>query len=107
MISDYFIDTIRVNSISYDINGVKTETLLDAQAARVEDVNTVVRNREGQEITSNALILTETQNTIKYEDEILILTKNGSVYPLATKKMAILKLSKEEGFTTSHYEIYL
>ena len=107
MISDYFIDTIRINQVTYDINGVKTETLLDAQAARVEDVNTMVRNREGQEVTSNALILTETQNPIKYEDQILIITKNGSAYPLAAKKNAILKLSKEEGFATSHYEVYL
>lgn len=107
MIDIYLTDTITIVTISSDEWGVITKTETTGIKARVEDVNILVKDKEGKEVFSNTYITIGKDAVLSYESKIKITTKNGIAYPLASKEMAILKLEKAGGFDVSHYEVWL
>jgi intein-encoded DNA endonuclease-like protein len=107
MIDIYLTDEITIVNKSSDKWGVITKTEIPNIPARVEDVNIMVKDKEGKEVFSNTYITVGLTQTISYESTIKITKKNDAAYPLATKEMSILKLEKAGGFSTSHYEVWL
>jgi len=107
LIDIYLTDTVIIVTTAADLNGAITKSDSPEIPARIEDVNILVKNRNGKEVMSNTFLILNTDAVITYESKIKLITKNGSAYPLAAKEMAIMKLIKSGGFDASHYEVWL
>lgn len=107
MITVFLIDEIDVINRSFDINGVKTDTVTTGIKARVEDYNKMIRDVNGQEVMGNMLVITKPNEDINYGNLIKIKKKNGIAYELANKEFAIKKIENASGFIASQKEIYL
>lgn len=92
MIGSYMTDTISIITVSYDINGVRTETTTTARA-RVEDYNGIVNNEQGNEVVGNMKIAMKNSETLTYNDYIKVLTKGGVAYQQPSKEWQIKKIS--------------
>lgn len=107
MISLYLKDTIRIVSIQKDEWGIEIKSESAEISARVEDVNKLIINDKGQEVQGNTLIIIDAQNTLKNEDRIKIIKRNGEAYKLKDKEFMIKRFGLKSGFKKSHYEVYL
>lgn len=107
MITPFLIDEIEIVSRSMDEDGVETNSSQTGISARVEDYNKMIRDKNGQEVVGEMLIITESDEDIEYEDQIKITKKNGITYDRPNKKWAIKKMENVAGFTASHKEIYI
>lgn len=107
MITPYLIDEIDILKKSFDINGVLSTSTQTGIKARVEDYNKMIRDKKGQELMGDMLVITKVGEDIKNEDFILIKKKDGNTYYLSNKQFAIKKMENVSGFFGSHKEIYL
>jgi hypothetical protein len=107
MIKSYFKDTIRIVSNAVNDWGVSVQNESIDIPARVEDSNKLVIDKNGKEVQANILIMIAESNAPKYEDMIKIRKIKGDDCPLKDKKFIIKSMSKEGGFKSSHWEIYL
>lgn len=107
MITPFLIDEIAVVKKDFDINGVPTLSTETEIKARVEDYNKMIRDKNGQEVMGDMLIITKPGEDILDEDFILIKKKNGIVYHLPNKEFAIKKMENVAGFFATQKEIYI
>ena len=89
MISTYLTDQIDIIQTSYDIHGGLTETTISDVAARVEDINSLVNDSEGKEVTANMLVIINNRE-LRPQWKIKIKIKNGRAYYQPNKKWEIL-----------------
>jgi hypothetical protein len=107
LITPFLIDEIIIKRRVFDENGIPTDSITTGVKARVEDYNRMIRDKDGQEVMGDMLIITNPDSDIINEDFILIKKKNGIVYHLSNKEFAIKKLENVAGFFASHKEIYV
>lgn len=107
MIEMYLTDRINIIVQTYDQDGVMTETTQSNVKARIEDTNELVKDINGKEVVSNALILVDPKATITYESRIQMVKRNGVDTQIKDKKFAIITLEKAHGFSNSHWEVRL
>lgn len=107
MINNYLMDEITVIRREFDVNGSPTDTETTGIKARVEDYNKMIRDKNGNEVFGNMVIITDDSEDILYEDLIKIDKKYGTTYDLNEKEFAILKMENTGGFISSHKEIYI
>lgn len=107
MISIYLIDEVDIITRVYDEWGAISSTSTQSGIkARVEDKNQLIKDRNGQEVTSNTFIILESDIDISYDSKIVIKKKGGETFSYDLE-MGILKIGKQEGFTVSHWEVWL
>lgn len=107
LVNTYLTDTIDIITISSDEWGVITKSTQSGIAARIEDRNELVKNKDGKEVMAKTFVILNKDATITYESKVKLITKNGVAHPLADKEMTVLNLIKAGGFTASHYEVWL
>lgn len=107
MITPYLIDEIEIVSREVDENGVPTDSSETGVIARVEDYNQMIRDKNGQEMVGDMLIITKPDEDIEYEDLIKIKKKNGVAYDRPNKTWSIKKMENVAGFFATQKEIYI
>lgn len=104
----YLTDKIDILTPAYDEWGVKTGTSTQPDVkARIEDTNQIVRDKNGQEVTAQALLLIDSSATVDYESKIKLKSRNGVDTQIPSKEFAIKKLARAHGFAASHWEVWL
>jgi len=103
----YLTDTIDIISTAVDEWNIETQSELNGRAARVEDYNKLIKDRNGKEVIANMHIIAHSSEVLKYESKIRIRTKNGVAYDRPNKEWVILKMGRAAGFSPSHWEIWL
>jgi len=106
LIDSYLTDKIDIVSLAYDEWGVPTESVQTDVAARIEDKNELIKDREGKEVKSNTFIILSPDAIIDYDSKIIIREKSGETYTFDLK-MAIVKLSRAHNFGLTHWEVWL
>jgi hypothetical protein len=107
LISQYFTDRIDIITISQDKYGAKTETAVLNILARVEYKNQTVKDSNGKETFSNGLILIGSENIVRYDSLIRIVSINGVASQDATKKLGIKMISKPHGWPSEFWKVYI
>ena len=107
MIDSYMTDKIIIVDVSVDEWGKTTEIESAQIDARVEDYNRLILDKNGMEVLGDMLIMLNSDISLKYNDKIKIKTKCGVVYEQPDKKFQIKKISKIQGFTAIHKEVYV
>ena len=101
------VDEVDIITRVYDEWGhISSENTQSGVSARVEDKNQIIKDRNGQEVTSNTFIILDPEIDISYDSKIKIKKKGGETFNYDLE-MAILKIGKQEGFTLSHWEVWL
>lgn len=103
----FFTGSIKIISVSKDVNGVITETVGSEINARVEDFNRLIINQRGQENLAEMIIYIDKKYSIKIDDKIMVITKEGNAYFNPLKKWKIIKLANIGGFKLHHIEAYV
>lgn len=107
MLDLYYNGKIKVrNEIKDNLGAIITvdEQIYDA---RIEDENRLIQNAEGEEVYSNSFVMTDPGIDIDYTSKVYLLEKDGIPHPLASKKLAIMKLLPISSFIANHTEIIL
>lgn len=107
MISTYLTDEIILINCSVDSNGVKTETELSEEKARVFDYNRMIFGQDGKEILAEAKVLLEKTSTVKYGWKMKIKKRFGNTYELPDKKFVIKKIVHAGSFADGFIKVYL
>ena len=107
MIDIYFTDKINIILIAYDEWGKKTESAPVSVSCRYEAKNRIVRNKDGQEVTSSATIMAPSDTNIDYTSLIQLVEINGETQKRSAQKFAVLNFHNAHGFGPSHLEVYI
>lgn len=107
MIEAYLTDLIDIISVAVDEWGASVESTQSNIPARIEDVNKILFDQDGQEIVGNCLIIVNENVVIRNTDMIKIRKKCGQDFDPKDKKFAVKSLGKEHGFVSSHWEVYI
>jgi len=107
MIKDYLTDEVHIIPVTTDVDGVETEGAPVTAAARIEDWNRLVKDREGKEVASDTLVILDDSETITYESKIKLRKQCGVATTDPEKKHAVLTIEKAHGFEGSHWEVRL
>lgn len=107
MIGAYLESTIEIISSAKDENGSANEISIGEFPARVEFSPNFVKNKDGKEVFSHGIIIT---NNIEILPEYLIkiLKINDVEYSKKDKKWSIMRLEDSVGFSDSarHKEVF-
>lgn len=106
MINSYLVDRINIINTTYDEWGTKTESTQTNVKCKIEEQNKVVRNGNGQEQTSDTLIMLPKTANIDYQSRIKIVSRGG-IAQTNDRKYSIIKIGLQGGFVASHYEVFL
>ena len=107
LIDQYFTDEIDIVSISQDKYGVITESVTSGVSARIEYKNQLIKDINGKEIASSAVVLCKSDVSIKYADLIKLKKVNGSAIQESDKKMGIKMLARPHGWPDIYWKVYL
>lgn len=106
MIDIYFTDIINIVSITTNEWGVKTETPSSDIECRIEDLNRLIVNEQGQEVMADILIMMLPQENLKFGDKIIIKKKNGVAYEQPDKKFIVKRKGIMSNFMQQYDEVY-
>jgi len=107
MIDMYLTDFIDIISIAVDEWGTSNQSVVSNVPARIEDTNKIVFDANGKELVGNILVMVNSVYKIKSSDKIRIRKKAGVSFDIKDKMFAIKSLGEQQGFTATHWEIYL
>jgi len=106
-VNEYFTDLIDIVIDSYDKNGAKTGTSTQLVPCRIEDKNRMVKNKDGQEVASNAFLMVDINATLAYNARVIFKSQCGAPTIQPAKERAILKLGKAHGFDGEYWQVWV
>lgn len=108
MIGSYLTDTVNIITYSYDEWGnISSTSTQSSVAAQIQDVNKLVKTKEGKEVMAHTEIFLDGNIDITYTDRLQLVSRNGVAYDNSTKQFDILSLAKPHGFTNQFWEVIL
>jgi len=98
MISAYLVDSISIKYLTaFDQWNTPTYTTV-AVMARVEWQNKLIRNAQGEQVVSGALV---------YLAGDIVAPTNADRITIEGVEHAIMRVDKKTDFSTSHYEVWI
>ena len=107
MINSYLTDTVDLVRRVVDAWGSSTSATVVDVAARVEDKNRIVRDKDGKEVAANIHVMLDPGAVVDYQTFIKIKSRCGQVAELPLKEWPVKSLSKTHMFGQSAWEVWL
>jgi hypothetical protein len=103
----FFTDTVEIIPTTKDQWGRITEDEGVSTPARVADSNQLIKDRNGNEVMPNMIILLPKTVTIKINYKIKVKTRQGVAYESPDKKWSLITIYHAGGLSPHHIEVFL
>ncbi len=105
------VDRVDIVDLTYDADGVQTETIRSNLEARVMERHKLIVGRmdgkDGKEVIGQMQVMLPAGTTVAYDSKIMVRSVGGVAYPYPTKRWQVKSVSRAHLMRPQHVEVWV